>query len=253
MIIDLLERFDPEPDGLLDSISAHIDDEMLKEISLADYGDDAAEHLTALRTLRDAGIFPAKMVWVPGEVLELIRWSEPEVPEWKPGRTGEFGHWMRAFCCAALLRATREPWNYGDGVATESTVAQLTISLGTLSVDFTSAAVKFLSWLLLNSDPEGRDGQVCSYSVSLLWFALHLPSLPPNDDLISLADWTMRRADELYVGPPNGNRGLREMVVTCQKSSAWETIGLELLDLCSGLKSSVLQSRVRAIAEQILD
>ena len=79
MIIDLLERFDPEPDGLLDSISAYIDDEMLKEISLADYGDDAPEHLTALRTLRDAGIFPAKMVWVPGEVLELIRWSEPEV------------------------------------------------------------------------------------------------------------------------------------------------------------------------------
>jgi hypothetical protein len=38
------------------------------------------------------------------------------------------------------------------------------------------------------------------------------------------------------------------MVVTCQKSSAWETIGLELLDLCSGLKSSVLQSRVSADA-----
>lgn len=253
MIIDLLKRFDPEPDGLLRAISAHVDDEMLKEISLADYGEEAAEHLAALRTIRDAGIFPASMGWNPGEVMELIRWSEPEDPNWKPGRTGEFGHWMRAFCCAALLRATREPWNYGDGVGTDSTVVQLTLSLCALPVDFTSEAVKFLSWLLLNSDPEGQDGQVCSYAVSLFWFALHLPSHASNGDLISLADWITRRAGELFVGPPGGNRGLREMVVTCQKSPSWEKIGIELLDLGSGLGSNVLQARVRAIGEQMLD
>ena len=115
MIIDLLKRFDPEPDVLLRAISAHVDDEVLTEISLADYGEDAEVHLAALRTIRDTGTFSLPMHWYPAEVLELIRWSEPEDPNWKPGRTGEFGHWMRAFCCAALLRATREPWNCGDG------------------------------------------------------------------------------------------------------------------------------------------
>ncbi|MFT6397792.1 MAG: hypothetical protein ACJAYU_002547, partial [Bradymonadia bacterium] len=26
---------------------------------------------------------PSPMPWRPGEVLELIRWSEPEDPEWR--------------------------------------------------------------------------------------------------------------------------------------------------------------------------
>ena len=219
---------------------------------MADYGEEAEEHLAALRTVRDVGIFPAKMGWVPGEVLELIRWSEPEQTDWKPGRAGELGHWMRAFCCAALLRATRAPWNYGDGVGTDSTVVQLTLSLSALPVDFTSDAVRFLSWLLLNSDPEGQDGQVCSYAVSLLWFALQMPSLLTTE-LISLADWTMRRADELFVGPPGGNRGLREMVVTCQNSRSWEMVAMKLLDLDLSSESDVLRARVLAIAEQMLD
>jgi len=249
---DLLKRFDPEPDGLLRAISAHVDDEMLTEISLADYGEDAEGHLAALRMIRDTGTFPLPMQWCPSEVLELVRWSEPGEPGWKPGRTGEFGHWMRAFSCAALLRATREPWNYGDGVGTDSTIAQLTLSLCALPVDFTANAVRFLSWLLLDSDPQGRDGQVCCYAVCLLWFALHLPPFCRDENLASLASWTMGRADELFIGPPGGNRGLREMVATCQKAASWEMIVVMLLDLDLGSRSKDLQAGVRVIAEQIV-
>jgi hypothetical protein len=254
MIIDLLDRFEPDSEGLLREISKHIDDEMLEWISTADYGCRADEHIVALRQVRDAGTFPQEMHWCPMEVLELIRWSEPEDPEWKSGRTGEFGHWMRVFSCAAILRAEHEPYNYSynDG-STDSTVIQMIMSLRALPVDFTSQAVKHLAWLLLHSDPEGRNDQVRVYGVGLLWFALQIVPTVPDETLISLARWVVRRADELDWKPTAGGwSGLREMVLNCQKKSAWELLGCEFCNLDLKPRSSDLQVWVEVIGEQLV-
>jgi hypothetical protein len=267
MIVDLLNLFEPEPDGLLRQISEHVDDEVLEWISTADNGDDADEHMATLRQVRDTGTFPEKIYWCPAEVMELIRWSEPEDPDWKPGRTGEFGHWMRAFSCAALLRATREPWHYGDGIGTDSTLVQLVLSLSALPIDFTVQATKFLTWLLLHSDPEGSDGQVCAYGLGLLWFALQHKAHFADQSLISLAQWIIRRADEIYKSPaselqraevefegysPAVGDGLREMVVSCQKRSSWEILAIKFLDLDLSGRSSDLRQCVQTISEQLL-
>ncbi|HTW80838.1 MAG TPA: hypothetical protein VME23_14930 [Terracidiphilus sp.] len=253
MIVDLLNQLDPDPDALLREISKHIDDEMLERISTADYGADADEHMTALRQVRDTGTFPVEMYWCPMEVLELIRWSEPEDPEWKPGQTGEFGHWMRAFSCAALLRATRDPWNYGDGIGTDSTLIQLVLSLGALPIDFTAQAVKSLAWLLLHSNPDGQDDQVLVYGVGLLWFALNLT--PPFHDgaLTELSEWIARRADKLiwWASSSDDCSGLREMVRDCQKLSGWEILACKFRDLDLSSRSSDLQVWVKLIGEQL--
>lgn len=267
MIVDLLNQFEPEPDSLLRGISIHIDDEILEWISTADYGSRADEQLVALRQVRDTGTFPPKMHRCPMEVLELIRWSEPEDPEWKPGRAGEFGHWMRAFSCAAILRATREPWNYGDGLGTDSTLIQLVLSLCALPKDFTAQASKSLAWLLLNSDPEGTDGQVCAYGVGLFWFALQRRARYPDDLLMSLAQWILRRADEIYESPASALRradaeadgyprrngdGLREMVVATQKCNAWEILALKFVDVDLKHRSPYLKAIVASISEKLL-
>jgi hypothetical protein len=136
------------------------------------------------------------MHWFPAEVIELIRWSEPEAPNWKPGRTGEFGHCVRAFSCAALLRATREPWNYGDGIGTDSTLIQLILSLGALPVDFTLQAAKFLAWLLLHTDPDRADGQVCAYGLGLFRCALRHPARFADQKLKRGATGSHGTADE---------------------------------------------------------
>jgi hypothetical protein len=267
MIVDLLNRFDPEPDALLREISKHVDDEMLEWISTADYGSLADEHMVALRQVRDTGTFPSKMYWCPMEVLELIRWSEPEDPEWKPGRTGEFGHWMRAFSCSAILRATREPWNYGDGLGTDSTLVQMVLSLNELPIDFTAQAVKSLAWLLIDSDPEGADGQVCAYGLGLLWFALRNPESFPDELLGSLVRWIDRRANKIFesaastlrredavsdgVPSPAGD-GLREMVIGCQKQSSWEKLTIKFIDLDLSARSTELQMQVQTICGQLL-
>jgi len=252
MIIELLNRFEPESEGLLREISKHIDDEMLAWIASADYGQGQDEHLVALRQIRDTGTFPPEMVWYPAEVLELIRFSEPEDPEWKPGRTGEFGHWMRAFSCAALLRATRDPWNYGDGIATDKATIQMIHSLRTLPVDFTPQAVRFLAWLLLHSEPEGRDDQVCAYGIGLLWFALQLASPLPDETLILLAKWIVRRAEELY---PNlifeGNSIPLRMGVGNPPPSRWDSLGAALFDLDLSKRTPELRELVQLIGSEL--
>ena len=98
------EVFQPQADQLLRQVSRLIDDGMLEEIAAADYGYDVEKHLAHLQLIRDEGSFAVPMRWEPREILELIRWSEPEDPKWKPGAFGERGHWMRAFACTSLLR-----------------------------------------------------------------------------------------------------------------------------------------------------
>ena len=254
MIADLLNRFDPDGDVLLRAISAHVTDDMLDCIAHADYGCDADRHLAALRQLRETGTLPQNPAWVPMEVLELIRWSEPDDPQWKPGRTGDPGHWIRAFSCAAILRAEHEPYNYShnDG-STDSTTIQLILSLDALPIDLNREAARNFAWLLLKTDPEGKNDSIREYAVALLWLALHLAPRVPDDDLISLAQWTAKRADELKWDPRVAEfSGLRGMVIGCQKRSAWETFGVKLAELDLTNRSSNLQTWTRLIAEQLI-
>jgi len=137
------------------------------------------------------------MIWYLAEVLELTRWSEPEDGDRSKGETSESMHWVRAFSCAALLRAAREPWNYGDGIATDESTIRLILSLRALPVDLTPQALKFLAWLLLNSEPEGSDGQVCAYGIGLLWFALQLGSGIADATLVALAEWIVAKEENV--------------------------------------------------------
>jgi len=253
MIAELLNKFEPDGDVLLRAISAHVTDEMLECISMADYGCDGDAHLAALRQLRDTITLSENPGWVPMEVLELIRWSEPENPEWKPGRTGEFGHWMRAFSCAAILRAEHEPWNYhyNDG-STCSTTIQLVLSLDALPVELKDEAARNFAWLILKSDPEGKNDSIREYGVALLWFALQLKPAVADEDLIALAEWIVRRADELN-WRFQGYSGLKGMVIGCQKRSRWEMFGLKLAEMDLGGRSEELQTWVRLIAEQLVE
>ena len=255
MIAELLNRFEPDGDALLRAISPHVTDEMLECISQADYGCDADDHLAALRQLRDTGVLPDNPGWVPMEVLELMRWSEPENPEWKPGMTGEFGHWMRAFSCAAILRAEHEPWNYhyNDG-STDSTTIQLVLSLDVLPVDLKREAARNFAWLILKSDPDGKNDSIREYAVALLWFALQIEPAVGDEDLIALAEWVVRRADELKWDPRVAEfSGLKGMVIGCQKRSAWEVFGVKLAEVDLGGRSVDLQTWVRLIAEQLAE
>lgn len=253
MIAELLLRFEPEGEGLLREISRHIDDHMLTSIASADYGRDVDQHLAALRQIRDTGTFPPKMYWFPAEVLELFRWSDSGCGDLARGETDEFVHWARAFCCVALLRATRDPWNYGDGLSTGETTIRLILSLRALKADFITLSVRFFAWLLLPSEREWPDdSQDCAYGIALLWFALQ--RTPPVDDetLISLAKWVIQLAREAYSDLIFGGSSVPiRMGVGNPPPSHWDALGPALFDLELSTRATELQDLIKLIGLEL--
>src|SRR5690242_10720835 len=78
---------------------------MLEHIAAADYGCELRQHRRALEEIVGSGTVPDPLGWHPGEVLELIRSSDPD----RPGGSGRRGHVMRAFSCTVLLMSAALP------------------------------------------------------------------------------------------------------------------------------------------------
>jgi hypothetical protein len=146
-----LDYLEPSDRPLLDLIFEQVDDSMLAEIAIYDYGDDVAIHLAALHQIR-ANNIPTPLQWHPREVLELTRWEE-----WnglgKKEAISTRKHWMRLFACAVLIWASLERENYEyrgeycDFIEGEdSTIIQLIDSALDLGDDVSTAALKFLGW-----------------------------------------------------------------------------------------------------------
>jgi hypothetical protein len=226
--LELLDQFDPKPDDLLRAISANVDDSMLAEISMADYGEGAERHLGALQTIRDELLFPLQNYsWYPSEVLELIRWSKPEDKQWKPGGTGIRGHWMRAFCCASLLRALFEPWNWGTKTGSyfgvEPTIAQLLASLSLLPVEYSGVGVSFFAWMLTHEDLyqwQDRDEIDCM-EIGVIFLATR-SSMKGADAALTEIAKDLARSFE--AGPSPG------WILTPQTYDAWRQVANQCLD-----------------------
>jgi hypothetical protein len=135
---------------LLELIFGHVDDSMLVEIAICDYGHDVPIHLEALHQIR-ANNIPVPMQWHPREVLELTGWREWDNLQDEAISTRN--HWMRLFACTVLIWASLEPenyeyqseeWSYTDGGS--PIIIQLLDSALYLGDDVSLAALKFLGW-----------------------------------------------------------------------------------------------------------
>lgn len=144
-----------------------IDDGMLGEIAEADYGYLAAEHLAGLRRIRDGRMVPRVLTELPLEVLELVRYSEPDDPAWQPGGRGERGHLMRLFCCAALLTAAGEPALDGY-IEDEPTLRRLVPSAIALGDEAVAAMLPLLCWRASLPPTDATDRAFLAVSVVLL-------------------------------------------------------------------------------------
>lgn len=172
MSVKFLEHLQPSNKELLQLVNQQVDDSMLQEISEADYGNDRDEHLKLLYEIK-AGKFPAPMEWIPTEVLELIRFSNPEDSAWKPGAVGERGHWMRLFSCTVLIRAEVVPENNGRFIGEDTTVIKLVDSALKLGNEASMAALKFLSWRIETQPLNKWDRMYFAPAVLILLVALN--------------------------------------------------------------------------------
>lgn len=173
------ERFLPDQRAAVDYLRGMVDEDMLHEIAAADYGRDVEKHLAALIPIWKGGELGELDSWYPMEVLELIRWSEPEDSEWKPGSTGSRGHKMRAFSCAVLLATPNfEP--------EKETLIQLVDSVFMLGPEALEATARFLVWRL---DTLGREWDRPCFALALAAIIQSLDATLSTAMEQDLADW----------------------------------------------------------------
>jgi hypothetical protein len=248
---DVFLSFHPDADELLRRISCHITDASLIDIAGADYGNDVEKHFFQLRLIRDQGLLNTPMRWHPREVLELIRWSEPEDPNWLPGVQGERGHWMRAFACSCLLRAAGEPENEELQQGWNQTLIQLIDSLCFLKNEILyQPAAAFLAWLIPRASSDDGENEVGFLLLGLLWFALHLQTA---DKLVialseSISD-EVKRVEEIW--EPSADRWL--LATTCfeLRHKKWETLGRTLAEMSLPNRSSAAIEWVKLIGSEL--
>jgi hypothetical protein len=249
-------------DILLRRISERIDDGMLNEIAAADYGRDIQLHLPLLQRIRDHGEIPVPLAWEPREVLELIRWSEPDDLTWGPGGHGERGQWMRAFACAALIRIEFDPANFSDRADGQNqTLAGLLVSIRTLDSDLAEAAPAFVAWgLEVQTDAALADrwhpDDLAFFGVALLWTIERSRTIVADAAVIELCQWisaceaAANAAVHKGYGLPLGSWLLSTTHFNL-RHAAWRTIGADLAAAEFPGNSCQARDWVRLIGAQI--
>lgn len=251
---ELLKAFPPAPDALLDLLRARVDDEMLDEMSRADNGEDAEYHLREGRHIRDSGTIRETRFCVPTQVLEAVRGWKPDDPQ--SGARGERGHLMRAFSCAALLRAATTGDNAGYIFEEPYNAAQLVSSALVLERDVQLAAARFFAWRIPGmGENEGR----AFFAFALLLLAVLLREDRLSDAaLADAAEWMRAEeaAGQAALHPRMVVEGapwlLRLEPLYQQYDSVWRAFARRLAQEADALTEptrSTLQTLVRQLVE----
>ncbi len=224
----MLDQLHPDREELLACIARQVTDDMLREIARADYGEDAAAHFDALVGIRDLYDVPAPLDWVPGEVLDLTRWSRPdEAHDATPERVRR-GHLCRAFACCALLLESAA--NDGSINGCPDTLVRLLGSVLTLGDEVAANATRFLAWRL--GQPFADEMEAPIYAFALLLLLLHTYDRDPKPEAIDvLAHWIVHEEVRLVTEEPNrlcSSRWLMGLTGN-QDRSEWEQLTRTLL------------------------
>jgi hypothetical protein len=238
MNLDFLALFKPDDTALLRRISRHIDDAMLQCIARMDPVSKFEEHMTVLRKIRRTATVDKPLTWIPGEVLNFALMHEPDEPGTK--LIWEFrgmpGHWVRAFCCAALLRAygdveMREIEHIGYGVA----VIQLLESLRRLDAKADAEAMAALAWHIARMNEESHRHEIPSelafFGIGLLSLAVRSRNAVPDAVIIDLTEWLIAKEQKEFDGGyrgDNANHWLFRTGHIDMLDEKWLALGAEL-------------------------
>jgi hypothetical protein len=203
----LLAAFPPSADLLLNRARLQIDDAMLWEIAVADYGNMADECMSELLSIRDNGFLPAGFLR-SGEVLTLMHYFDPDLPGGNllhPGRDGQRGHQTRLFVSVVLLRGEAEWPDHGFDQVRDSSLAQCLISAKALGEEMGKAAACFLTWRI--PQPESTSDALLR-ALGLLVLAIRLrsgrfdvPTLGTIVDWVFAIDSLERQENAPYENP----------------------------------------------------
>ena len=226
MVEQLLAPLRPDEGALTPLFQANVDDALFRQIAEADYGWEADKCQALLQTMLKTGSVGFDDFNLR-EVLELIRWSEPEDPEWNPGGQGVRGHWMRLFAATALVRLAAKYRDCFDGEC--GTLAQLISSAIELGRDVAHAAASMLAWRFLAHPGNETDRAFLAFAILLL--AMHVEC--ENDRGQWLNELTAWVEDEESTARDAvvawSSEWLIGLIPYCLREALWRSLALRVL------------------------
>ena len=180
------ELFPPSGISLLKNLCGQMSDGMLHEIASCDYDVNTPENLGSLKKIRRTLELESRLQWIPKEVLELTRWSEPD--EMRPNCShGHQGHLIRAFCCVVLLVAGNDTANddYIDGE--NQTLAQAIESCLYLGAGQCQELGELLTWRYPTLHDYDTFPMFAIFALMVLALNIHTDKISP-DQTASLVD-----------------------------------------------------------------
>jgi hypothetical protein len=247
----------------VDAIKGHVDDPMLRDIAAADYRDDFEEHLAQLRRIRDEGEALPGMSWHPGEVLRLTRWSEPDKNQAASSQQKQRAHIMRAFACAALLRANGEylrtaddellPNQWGED-GENHTLVQLLASLSVIGLTFQVAALRFIAWRTQDLTDTEADGPF--FILALLVLVLRTQAdltVAEVHEIIDNLYALERQIREERPLPEQSEPWLLGVTFYNLKHDVWKRIGQEIGAFAVKYEGSGIEPALLDIARRLTD
>jgi hypothetical protein len=187
----------PRPTAAVSALlDALLDASMIDELAAADYGSDVEKHRRGIRSLLTVDRLPERLAWHPAEVLELMRWSMPDDPTWKPGSTGRRGHLLRLFSCLVLVRVQ-------TGQDPTDSLAPLVDSALALDPATAQATLRFLAWCRLHEPGDWRSDPTAPPFLTFALLLLHAASPSPDRDaaLSGLARALIDELDAIHANP----------------------------------------------------
>jgi hypothetical protein len=241
----LIEAFPPNAFALFMLIRPEVDDEMLKEIAAADYGNGLEENLVIMRRMLDKYELVTPLEWNPHEVLALCRWDET-------GPNADRRNVIqRAFCCVCLLFDSANSNSYDDFGSSDSLVRLLENILA-LGGEYPEAFARFIIWRLPHIDPDyARDRPF--FAVALFIIAV-LSRKIPEGDIPKLIDWLNEEVElERSVMETTAKKDrLLDMERCSQSDYIWRRVAERLRQESVWIESQAIRERVLDIAGRLI-
>ena len=181
---EFLDSIKPSHDGLLIDLQPLLNDELIQEMAVGNvsYPDEIAANKEALLAYKRFETIPGCMPWNPGEVCNLLRWSESSKRSVSV---------MKLFGCWILIQAYVQLDSLESGLVDnydEHAIVALVESAIDLGGTFPAQAARFLYWayVRLLEIPEHRSDARPFYLFGLLIAAAFAPNLVSNAELLRI-------------------------------------------------------------------
>lgn len=218
------------PEKLLDLLAQQITASDIRLIAAHDRGtnEECQQHEAKLREILQGNylINPRQDYWYPLEVIELTRWTDPEmsgIPMRSFWQTKTEAHRVRAFCCALMLRIKGEPGEVGETyVAGDETIIRLLESIRFLGEEFIKAGEEFFIWISTSFPDEG--GRLCSL-LTTLFMCLQSPTERDKAAIEKLA------ADTLKIIRPHKTSNIELELAATRDPEKWTALSRDIAAL----------------------